>query len=190
MESLTVEQLLDELARPSAVPGAGPAASLVAAVAAALVAMAARASRGAWPAAGAAAAQARALGKRALELGQEDVEAVEAYLAARSGDDEPRPEARNFRLGLALDRAADVPLAIAETAADIAVLAAHVAEHCKGDLQADAAAAAMLAHGAAQAAGHLVEVNLAAGTDEVRISRTRDLVRTAARAAGDSTAAG
>src|SRR5438445_493669 len=48
----TTEELLDELARETRVPGAGPAAALTVASAAALVAMAARFSRGSWPEAG------------------------------------------------------------------------------------------------------------------------------------------
>lgn len=183
MLSLTVEELLDELARATPVPGAGPAAALVTAAAAALAAMAARSSRESWPDAGAAAAQADALRARAVKLAREDADALEAYLAARGPTAETRRAARDFRLGRALDEAADVPLAIAETACDVAMLAAEVADHCVGDVRPDAASAALLAHGAARSAAHLVEVNLAAGPDDQRVKRAHELVRAAGAAA-------
>jgi formiminotetrahydrofolate cyclodeaminase len=181
--SLTVEEFLDELARATPVPGAGPAAALVTAAAAALAAMAARSSRESWPDAGAAAAQADALRARAVKLGREDADALEAYLAARGPTGETRREARDFRLGQALDEAADIPLAIAETACDVAMLAAEVAGRCVGDVRPDAASAALLALGAARASAHLVEVNLAAGPEDPRVKRAHELLRAADAAA-------
>jgi formiminotetrahydrofolate cyclodeaminase len=181
--SLTVEQLLDELARETPVPGAGPAAALVTAAATALVAMAARRSRDSWAEAGAAAAQAEALRARAVDLAREDAEALESFLAARGASGETRREARDFRLGRALDRAASVPLAIADTACDTALLAAQVADRCEGDVRPDAASAALLAHGAARAAAHLVEINLGAGVDDERVKRAHEVVRLAGTAA-------
>jgi formiminotetrahydrofolate cyclodeaminase len=86
---------------------------------------------------------------------------------------------RDFNLGQALDRAADVPLAIAEAACDVAQLAAYVADHCEGDVRADAASAAALASGAARAAAHLVEVNLSMAEADVRVLNARKLVRLA-----------
>ena len=183
MFSSTVEELLDQLGRATPVPGAGPAAALVTAVSAALAAMAARSSRDTWAEAGAAVAQAEALRARAVTLAREDAEALEAYLAARNDSGEARPDARDFRLGTALDRAADVPLAIAEAACDAVLLAAEVAARCEGDVRADAASAALLAEGAARAAAHLVEVNLAAGPDDARVARAHELAREATDAA-------
>jgi len=185
--SLPVEELLDELARATPVPGAGPAAAVVTAAAAALTAMAARASRDSWSDAGAVVAQAESLRARATRLAEEDAAALEAFLTERSAGDETRPEARDFRLGRTLHRAADVPLAIAEAASDVAQLAAHTADRCIGDVRADAAAAAFLAHGAAAAAAHLVEVNLATVADDARVTRARSLVG-AAKAAADEAA--
>jgi methenyltetrahydrofolate cyclohydrolase len=180
------EELLDELARGTRVPGAGPAAALVTAAAAALAAMAARCSRDSWDESGGVVAQAESLRARAGKLAQEDADALQAFLTARHAADEPRRAARDFNLGQALDRAADVPLAIAETACDVAQLAAHVADRCEGDVRADAVAAAALAHGAARAAAHLVEVNLAAAEGDPRIARARDLVRAAGAAADEA----
>jgi formiminotetrahydrofolate cyclodeaminase len=186
MLSLTVEELLDELARGTPVPGGGSAAALVTAAAAALTAMAARCSRSSWAGAGAAVAQAESLRERAGGLAREDSDALEAFLAARAATAEPRREARDFQLGQALFHAADVPLAIAETACDVALLAAHVAENCKDDVRADAASAAVLAHGAVRAVAHLVEVNLATADGDVRVTRARNLVRTAGAAADEA----
>jgi formiminotetrahydrofolate cyclodeaminase len=186
--SLTVEQLLDELARGKPVPGVGPAAALVTAAAAALAAMAARSSRDSWAQAGSAVAQAEALRARAVELAEQDADALEAFLAARGATGETRPRVRDFKLGQALAHAADVPLAIAETACDVALLAAHVAERCAGSVRADAAAAAQLAHGAARAAAHLVEINLAAGPEDPRARRAQQVVRMAGGAADDAVA--
>jgi methenyltetrahydrofolate cyclohydrolase len=183
--SLPVEELLDELARATPVPGAGPAASLVTAMSASLTAMAARSSRGVWRDASAAVAQAESLRARAVRLAEEDAEAVEAFLAERTSGAGQEADVRDFRLGRALHRAADVPLQIVETASDAALLASHTAEHCSGDVRADVAAAAVLAAGAARAAAHLVEVNLAMLEGDERIVRARGLVRAADAAANE-----
>jgi formiminotetrahydrofolate cyclodeaminase len=67
------------------------------------------------------------------------------------------------------------------------LLAAHTAERCRGDVRADAVAAAFLARGAAAAAAQLVEVNLTTVEGDARITRARGLVR-AAEAATDEAA--
>jgi methenyltetrahydrofolate cyclohydrolase len=59
-----------------------------------------------------------------------------------------------------------VPAAIAESAADVAVLAATFHERCDPDLQPDLVVAAMLAAAAARAAAHLVEINLGTTPDD------------------------
>ena len=188
MHSLSFEALLDQLARGNPTPGAGSAAALVTAAAAALAAMAARSSRGSWPEAGAAVAQAESLRARATSLAQEDADALDAFLAERAPNPAQQPEARDFRLGQALLRAADVPLTIAETACDVALLAAHVASRCTGEVRPDAAAAAALARGAVAAAAHRVEVNLATDAADKRVTRARHLVRTADTAAREALA--
>ena len=65
--TLPLDDLLDEFARETRVPGAGPAAALTTATAAALVAMAARFSRGSWAEASTTAASARASSRRPPE---------------------------------------------------------------------------------------------------------------------------
>lgn len=58
-----------------------------------------------------------------------------------------------------------MPLAIAEAAADVALLASEVAKDEGSELREDAAAAVLLAAGAARAAAHLVSINLASRPD-------------------------
>jgi formiminotetrahydrofolate cyclodeaminase len=53
-------------------------------------------------------------------------------------------------------------------------------------VRADAIAAAYLARGAAGAAAHLVEVNLAMVEGDARVTRARSLVRTAEAAADEA----
>jgi formiminotetrahydrofolate cyclodeaminase len=186
VHSLSFEELLDQLARGTPTPGAGSAAALVTAAAAALTAMAARSSRGSWPEAAAAVAQAESLRARAMALAQEDADALEAFLAERAPNPAQQREARDFRIGQALLRAADVPLVIAETACDVTLLAAHVAGRCDGDVRPDAASAAALARGAVAAAAHLVDVNLATAPGDARVVRARQLVRAADAAAREA----
>jgi formiminotetrahydrofolate cyclodeaminase len=181
--TLPIEDLLDEFARETRVPGAGPAAALATAAAAALVAMAARFSRDSWAEASTTVAQAEALRRRALQLAREDADALDAFLAARAVAVDPRPEARDFHLGRTLARAADAPLGIGETACDVALLAAQVADRGDGELRAEAVTAALLALAAVRVAAHLVEVNLASAPDDARVSRAHALLRTAAEAA-------
>ena len=181
--TLPIDELLDQFARETRVPGAGPAAALTTAAAAALVAMAARFSRGSWTEASTTVAQAEALRRRALQLARDDADALVAFLAARDPSLERRPETRDFQLGRTLNRAAVGPFAIAETACDVASLAVHTADRGDGEVRADAVAAALLAHGAARAAAHLVEVNLASGVEDERVRRVHELVRKAGEAA-------
>jgi methenyltetrahydrofolate cyclohydrolase len=160
-------------------PGAGAIAALTAASAAALVELAARGTDAAtWAEAGGAAAQARKLRERLVPLAREDAEAYQgavAKLAQQEEADELNLARRDFALGSALARAADVPLEIADQAENVAALAAEAAERATPDLRADAAAAAALALGAAWAAAKLVEVNLAMRSDDPRLARAREI---------------
>jgi formiminotetrahydrofolate cyclodeaminase len=152
--------------RPAA---AGPATAQAGAAAATVTAAAAR---GAGDAAGA--AQAASLAARLERLAAEDAEAYAAATAALSAAEPGHPDARrDFALGTALDRAAGVPLAIAEACADVVVLARALEERLDPALAADLEAAALLAAGAARAAAHLVEINLVVGADDERAVRAR-----------------
>ncbi len=187
---LPLEAYLDELGRETRVPGSGPAAALTTAAAASLVAMAARFLRKEWQEARTVVIQAETLRRRAVDLAREDAAVLAAFISERDSPKDARQEARDFQLGRSLERAADVPLAIAATASDVALLAAHVAEHAQHDVRADAAGAALLAHGAARAAAHLVEINLAAAGDDERSRSAEAFERTAADAVRRALAAG
>ena len=150
---------LDELEAPAPSPCGGSAAAVAAAMGASLVTMVARASSS-WEDAAGVASQARALRSRLLELADEDAEAFGAVLAAMR-ESVGSPEQRDFALGTALLRAAEVPLRIAESSADVAELAAQTAAEGAPHLRADASAAAALAEAATRASAHLVDINLA-----------------------------
>ena len=167
-----------EAAAPS--PAGGTAAAVTAAMAASLVVMVARESP-AWPDGATVARDASTLRDRLLTLGAEDVQAFAAVLTASR---EPNAAA----LADALVRAAEVPLEIAERAADVVELAARAAVDGKRPLRPDAEAAAILAEAATRAASRLVRVNVSAlprGGDETLKVR----LNAAAQAADDRAAA-
>ncbi len=175
-----LDRFLDELEAPAPSPCGGTAAAATAAMAAALVTMVARGSAG-WADGAGVASQARALRSRLTALGDDDAAAFELVLVTmrdRSGS----PEQRDFALGSALLRAAEVPLRIAETAADVAELAATAAAEGSPQLRPDATAAAALAEAATRAAAHLVEINLAIVPGDRHSERAALLVTAAAGA--------
>lgn len=156
---VSLDAFLDALEAPAPSPCGGTAAAVSAAMAAALVAMVGRGSSS-WPEGAGIAAQARALRARLMALGADDATAFENVLVTmRHGTGSP--EQRDFALGTALVRAAEVPLHIGEAAADVAELAALASIEGSPHLRPDAAAAAVLAEAAVRAATHLVEINLA-----------------------------
>ena len=164
VDVLRIELLLDALASEEPAPGGGSAAALVGAMAAALCAKVARSS-----ADGGSAAQAGALCRRLTALADED---ARLYVTALS-ELELRDD--DFKLGRALEEAADAPLRIAEACADVAVLASALAEHGASERQADARSAAALAAGAARAAAVLVEVNLGVSDADARVQLAQKL---------------
>ena len=175
-----LEAFLDELEAPAPSPCGGTAAAITAAMAAALVAMVGRGSSS-WPEGAGVAAQARALRTRLTSLGADDAAAFADVLVTmhdRSGT----PAQRDFALGKALLRAAEVPLKIGEAAADVAELAALAAAEGSPHLRPDAAAAAALAEASVRAATHLVEINLATVPGD-RHSESAALLADAAAAA-------
>jgi methenyltetrahydrofolate cyclohydrolase len=174
---LSVRELLDATAAESVTPAGGAAAAVLAGLAAALVAMTARCSREDWPDADAATAQAETLRDRAAPLAREDVAAYNEVLRLR------RASAGDEALGDALEEAAEVPLRIAMVAADVAELAAHVAERCDQAVRVDAVAASELAAAAARVSARLVEVNLTMRPGDKRVEHVRRLAEEAGRAA-------
>ena len=123
------------------------------------------------------AAQAAALGTRLADLAPSDAKALAAARAALAASTGGGDERRDFQLGQVLDLASAIPLEIAEACADVAALAAQLAETGEDDSRPDAAVAAILAAAAAQAAVRLVEVNLAVGADDARVTRARAAAR-------------
>ena len=169
---LQLGDFLDRLSADGLAPGGGSAAALTVAFSARLVAMVARSTL-AWEEAAGVAAQANAIGERAVELAHTDgrvwEDALTALRDAEAGaEDDPR---RDFALEQKLEAAAAAPLEIASLGADAAALAALAGERGDATYRADAAAAAALAAGGASAAAHLVRVNLGVRSADPRLAR-------------------
>jgi formiminotetrahydrofolate cyclodeaminase len=167
-----IDDLLDALAAREPAPGGGSAAAVVGAIAAALCAKVAR-----FAGDDGSSAQAAALRRRLSSLAEEDALVFTSALAELGRRDD------DFKLGRALDRAAEAPLRIAEACVDVATLASALAESGPAELQPDAWSAAILAAGAARASAVLVEANLAVSPDDERVARARRLAEEAASAA-------
>jgi formiminotetrahydrofolate cyclodeaminase len=178
---IAFEELLDTIAAETPAPGGGSVAAFVTEMAASLAAMAARFAHG-WDGAAGAVAQAETLRHRAAPLAIEDAVAYENVLTAMRMPKELEPEVRNTLIGETLSRAADAPLQIAETAVDVAELAAEIAVCGNPNLRGDAAAAAILATAAARVAANLVEINLATVEGDERVELARALVRSSEKA--------
>jgi formiminotetrahydrofolate cyclodeaminase len=178
--SSSLEHVLDVLEAPAPSPCGGTAAALAGAMAASLVTMVARGSAS-WADGAGIATQARSLRFRLTALGDEDAAAFADVLVAMR-EQAGSPEQRDFALGNALLRAAEVPLRIAEATADVAELAALAAAEGAPQLQADASAAATLAEAATRAATHLVAVNLATVPGDGHSARAAELAAAAAAA--------
>jgi methenyltetrahydrofolate cyclohydrolase len=177
---LKLDDFLEQVASASRTPGGGSVAALVTATAAGLVAKVARASSDSWREARSVAAQADTLRDRVVPVVELDAETYEAALGTRAmgGDD--------FELGRAYARAAEPPLQIVETAADVAMLAKLVAGCGEQSMRADALTAAALAAGAARSAAELVAVNLTASPNDERVLQARRLAEEAAGAAEEA----
>lgn len=163
VDVLRIDPLLDALASDQPAPAGGSAAALVGAMAAALCAKVAH-----FSADGGSAAQAAALARRLTALAAEDARLFATALSELDRRDD------DFKLGRALERAADAPLRIAEACADVAALASALAEGAS-EHQADARSAAALAAGAARAATVLVEVNLGVSDNDERVQLAQRL---------------
>lgn len=180
-QDLTVQELCETVAAQTSAPGGGSVAAIVTAFAASLTAMAARFATEEWEDAAGAVAQAEALRARVLPLADEDARAYESFLLARRMSEDFDPQVRDAAIGEALSRAADVPLAIAEVALDVASLAADLVENGNPSLRGDAATAALLSEAAVRATANLVEINLATREGDERIERARELVEMSRR---------
>ena len=181
-----VRALLEAIAAPSPAPGAGAVSGVVVAMAAGLIASAARRSED-WPEAKAVAAQAQALRARVERLAEAN---EEAYLRARALLGDAADEGgRDVAFREALDAAAELPLAIAACASDVALLGAEAAERAAPGGSEDAAAASVLAEAAARAAVGLIAANLVSRPGDERVLQAQRLASAATDAARRAVAA-
>lgn len=181
-----LRDVLEEIAGPTPAPGAGAVSGVVVAMAAGLIASAARRSTD-WEDGKGVAAQAQALRSRVERLAEAN---EEAYLDALALIEGARVDGgRDAAIGKALDTAAELPLAIAECAFDVALLGAEAAEHAVRGGAEDACAAAALAEAAARAAAGLVAVNLISRPGDERVEHARRLADAATDAARRAVAA-
>jgi formiminotetrahydrofolate cyclodeaminase len=184
LADLSLPALLEELAAPREVPGAGSALAVALATAAAVVQMAARLSPESWAEAAGAAAQAESLRERAAQLVDEDAEAYRQALEARDAvDATENPDRRNWALGTVTAAAAEPPLTLGRLAADLAELCAASGSRVEPRVHADVAGAAALAAAVARGARDLVAANLTALPGDPRIEEADRLASSAEAAA-------
>jgi formiminotetrahydrofolate cyclodeaminase len=128
-------------------------------------------------------AQANSIRSRVAPLAAEDARVYREAMAAMRSPSGDTAEERDESIRRALVRAAEVPLEIARAGADVASLAASVAERGNEAVRGDAAAAAILSAAAARAAANLVAINLAAGAEDALVARAREVAEHAADSA-------
>ncbi len=163
----SLQEFLDAVPARTPAPGGGAVAAVATSLAAGLTAMAARFAPESWEPRTRIVARAEELRARAKPLADADAVAYAAFLASRS------PEATA--------RIVEIPLDVAEIAAELTELAALVARDGNPNLSGDAAAGADLAAAAAGICARLVRLN--AGADDWRSARAADLAARAAAAA-------
>ena len=120
--------------------------------------------------------RAATLRTQALELAERDIAAYRRVLAVGRRRQEP---GHVERLRDALGAAADPPAAIVELAAEVTRLAADAAAEARGGVRGEAITAAMLSAAVACAGVSIVELNLAGAPDDSRLTRVRELARSA-----------
>lgn len=170
-------------------PGGGSAAAIVVAMAAGLVAMVARASKDHWPEAGGAIGQADTFRARVAPLVQADADVYSDALRILRRREEVAERYRDQTMRDTLEKAAEIPIKIAEAGCDLASLAALLVENGNPEVRADAAVACVLAEGGTTAAAMLVETNLGATEGDPRVRHVRTLVAAAAEASERALAA-
>ncbi len=173
---------LDLVASREPAPGGGASAAVAVALAAALTAMAARFATEYLADAEGLAVRADGLRAEVVPLARADAAAYGRVLDAQQTPRDDK-EARRRKIREALTQAADVPLSVAGIGAEVAGLAARLAEEGNPNLRGDAVTGAVLAGAGARAAATLVEINVSAGgADEGRLSRAAELQAAAAAA--------
>jgi len=177
---LPVGSFLDLVASGDSAPGGGSATAVSVALAAGLCSMAARLSTKQLADASGLAERAEGLRERVAPLARADAVAYGRVLVAQRASE---ADDHDGRVRAALSEAADVPLAIAEAGAEVARIAARLANGGNPNLEGDALCAVLLADAGVRAAVRLVEINLSRepGGDG-RIARARELAETTASA--------
>jgi methenyltetrahydrofolate cyclohydrolase len=181
---LALGQFLDQIAAREPAPGGGAAAAVAVAMAAALVAMAARFSGDRLEHAEEVVAQADRLRLLAAPLAQADADAYQKVIEALALPRESGTKVRELRqqtIRHALEDAANVPLKIAEIGAEVAELAATIAESGNPNLRGDAVTAGLLAAAGARSTARLIDINV--GERDERTLQAARLAETAAGAA-------
>lgn len=156
MHADSLQGYLDSLGARTPAPASGSGAAVSGAVAAALAELAARFSDE-----DEVADRLVELRARLLDLGAEDGAAYAEFMRTKSAADR--------------DRTIDVPLAIAEAAAEVAALARRLVEGGNPRVAGDAEAGLVLAGAVAAVCARLVEINLAGAADP-RLERARAAV--------------
>jgi formiminotetrahydrofolate cyclodeaminase len=173
-------ELVERVASADPAPGAGPSAAWTCALAAALVEMVSAVTLRKEPLDAGAVTRRRdraaELRATALALADEDVVAYSAVLDVLRRREEP---GHGARLVAALSGAADPPLAIAETAGEVARLAAEAAAEARGAVKGEAVTAAVLAEAVARACAPLVDMNLGSAPNDSRRARVREIAELA-----------
>src|SRR5206468_7983711 len=126
---------------------------------------------------------------RVAPLAQADAEVYSEALGALRSPQELEERYRDQKLQDVLERAAEMPLRIAEAGSDLACLAALLVENGNPEVRADAAVASVLAESGARVAAQLVGTNLGATADDPRVRHVESLVEIAADASERALAA-
>jgi formiminotetrahydrofolate cyclodeaminase len=180
---MPVGRFLDALSATTPDPGGGTVAALAVTLAAGLCVMTAGLSARRLPEAQRLAGHARLLRDRAAPLAQADAEAYRTVIAALRARDAAGP---GKRMAAALSQACVVPMEVAEIGAEVAAVAAAIADGGNPNVRGDAVTAALLAAAGSRAAAALVRINLAGAEDDDRPARAEQLAAGAARLAASA----
>jgi formiminotetrahydrofolate cyclodeaminase len=184
-----IADFLGRLASATPTPGGGGAAALAAAVAAGLTAMTARLSTGRIDDSDRCAASMDRVRDELMRLADDDAAAYADVLVAMRESADVRGHDRSRRRADALRIASEIPLAVANRAAEVAEVAARLARTGNPHLRGDARTAVHLAQAAAASAAELVAINAQQGRlDPALAARARAAVGRAVRAESDGSA--
>ena len=167
----SLKEFLDAVPARTPAPGGGAVAAVALSLAAGLTAMAARFAADDWERRAEVVGRAEELRARAEPLADADADAYGAFMVERTAE--------------TVDQIVAIPFELGEIAAEVAELAASVANEGNPNVSGDAAAGAVLAAAVASIAARLVEINAEKSDDRTREARSQAAraARAAARAA-------